>query len=255
MNTMNCVYWEADFISAFLNVPCVEAHSHWMQQLFICQDSDFTIKTSKGEVSGQCIIVDANIHHFFSDHRTSFYTMLIDPTSNIANCFRKHYINPETGYGILDISTLINGDINIQTLSTRMVPEEYKVFRDELLNLIGVNQYKDLAYDDRVATVIRLLDEYDFYDLRITELAAKIGLSESRLAHLFKAETGIPLKGYFVMKKWKKAYEILLQSKNITKAAIDAGFFGSSHFSAANKKITGMPAQKILSSSEFLKVY
>jgi AraC-like DNA-binding protein len=157
-------------------------------------------------------------------------------------------------YGIVDISTLNNRDNVIQLLSTKVAPKEYKVYRDELLSHIGVNQYKDLAYDDRVEAIIRLLNEYDFYDLQIAELAAKIGLSESRLAHLFKDETGIPLNGYFLMKKWRKAYEILLLSKNITKAAIDSGFCSSSHFSAANKKITGLPAQKILYNSEFLKV-
>ncbi|WP_049762276.1 helix-turn-helix domain-containing protein [Lachnoclostridium phytofermentans] len=81
-----------------------------------------------------------------------------------------------------------------------------------------------------------------------------MALSESRLAHLFKEETGIPLKSYIVLYALQKAYDVVFDGGSITKAAMTAGFDTPAHLAYTNKKMTGMSASGILKDSEFLKV-
>ena len=84
--------------------------------------------------------------------------------------------------------------------------------------------------------------------------ADKVALSQSRLSHLFKEQVGIPLKSYIQFHQIQKAFLGLLNGKNITEAAMFAGFDTPSHFAAVTKRMMGMPASISLKDSVFLKV-
>ncbi len=85
-------------------------------------------------------------------------------------------------------------------------------------------------------------------------LTSAISRGESRLSHLFKEETGIPLKSYIVLHKLLRAYENIFDGESITAAAIAAGFDSAAHLAFTNKKMTGMSARGIMKESRFLKV-
>ena len=112
-------------------------------------------------------------------------------------------------------------------------------------------------FDDRVMKVLNLLDDcvYENEFHQIKYFSEKVGLSESRLAHLFKEETGIPLKSYIVLHKLQRAYESIFNGENITTSALNGGFDSPSHLAYTNKMMTGMSATNIIRNSEFLKVF
>ncbi|NQX46577.1 helix-turn-helix transcriptional regulator [Paenibacillus tritici] len=57
----------------------------------------------------------------------------------------------------------------------------------------------------------------------------QFGLSNSRLSHLFKENTGISLSGYMVLHKLQKATYLIFEGLSITDAAMAAGFDSPSH--------------------------
>ena len=77
-------------------------------------------------------------------------------------------------------------------------------------------------------------------------LAEKVFLSKSRLAHVFSAQTGITLKEYLQYKRLESACRKVLRGANITEAAFDTGFAGSSHIALSSMKLTGMQLRKML---------
>lgn len=89
-----------------------------------------------------------------------------------------------------------------------------------------------------------MADENCDYDM--DELAEKVFLSKSRLAHVFSAQTGITLKEYLQYKRLESACRKVLRGANITEAAFDTGFAGSSHIATSSMKLTGMQLRKML---------
>lgn len=50
------------------------------------------------------------------------------------------------------------------------------------------------------------------------ELAHLVNLSENRLAHLFKEQTGTPIRRYLLWLKLREAIKIILQGESFTTA-------------------------------------
>jgi AraC-like DNA-binding protein len=75
---------------------------------------------------------------------------------------------------------------------------------------------------------------------RFKELADKMSLSESRLSHLFKSETGIPFRKYVLWTRLKTAVEAFQDGNNITQASYISGFADSSHFCKVYTEMFGL---------------
>ncbi|MGU3650221.1 helix-turn-helix domain-containing protein [Mycolicibacterium sp. A43C] len=78
------------------------------------------------------------------------------------------------------------------------------------------------------------------------ELAAAAGLSESRFLHLFSAEIGTSLRRYRMWCRLMRAGTELAAGANLTTAAVEAGFAGSSHLSDRFKSTFGLSATQLL---------
>uniref|UniRef100_A0AAU2JUL6 Helix-turn-helix transcriptional regulator n=1 Tax=Streptomyces sp. NBC_00049 TaxID=2903617 RepID=A0AAU2JUL6_9ACTN len=76
--------------------------------------------------------------------------------------------------------------------------------------------------------------------VRLTEAAAVAGLSESRLAHLFRAELGLPFRPYVLWLRLMRAAELASQGQSLTEAAHGAGFSDSAHFSRVCRRMFGI---------------
>jgi AraC-like DNA-binding protein len=75
---------------------------------------------------------------------------------------------------------------------------------------------------------------------RLTTLAARASLSPSRFLHLFKAETGVPLRRYRIWNRMGAAIRSSGEGASLTEAAHAAGFASSAHFSSAFRDMFGM---------------
>lgn len=249
---MNKIYWEKDSISAFTDSTCTEIHKHWMLQLFMCLNSEVQVNINEYIIQAHCIVIDSNIKHSIYVNNNVYYTMLIEPATDIAFNIRNQYIDKFKGYGIIDISDLEM--MHFSSILSETATDEYQKFMRSFVSKIVIANNSKQILDERVEKVIKILEQCDYLDILINELAQEVNISESRLSHLFKKETKIPLKGYILMKKWKKAYKYMFEHGNITMAALEAGFDSPSHFANANKKLTGMTANFTIKNSRFLIV-
>ncbi|MFC5824723.1 helix-turn-helix transcriptional regulator [Nonomuraea insulae] len=66
--------------------------------------------------------------------------------------------------------------------------------------------------------------------VRLGVLAAAVHLSPSRLAHLFSAQVGIPLRPYVRWQRIQHAIRLVAAGESLTMAAHSAGFTDGSHF-------------------------
>ena len=81
--------------------------------------------------------------------------------------------------------------------------------------------------------------------VRLETLAARVGLSGSRLRHLFKDATGVPLRRYRLWVAMRAALQTVARGETLTSAAMDGGFASSAHFSAAFRDMFGMEPSRL----------
>lgn len=73
------------------------------------------------------------------------------------------------------------------------------------------------------------------------ELAARVGISVSRLTHLFTEQVGIPLRRYVLWSRLRIAITRVQAGDDLTGAAHGAGFADSAHLSRTTREMFGLP--------------
>ncbi|MCM3630482.1 AraC family transcriptional regulator [Paenibacillus glycanilyticus] len=107
------------------------------------------------------------------------------------------------------------------------------------LILLMAGQLAD-KLDYRVSQVMRVLSSQMQEPLSINELAARVGLSASRLSHLFKAETGRSIVDTLNNMRLEQAALLMLKaSRTAGEAAFDVGFQSYNHFAALFRRRYG----------------
>lgn len=252
MQVINKIFWDTDRINMITNHLDADTHSHLMLQLFVGVDDCVDIIINDIRIKCDVIVVNKNVAHSFSAKGKLYFSSVIDPTS----VYGKELVDK---MGKRDF--LIYDQINIYELSRQVKGllhstnvEQYKYFYSSLLNYLELSMYKR-TYDERISSVFRILDTCKCNDHSIKYLADNVFLSSSRLSHLFKEQTGIPLKSYILLHQMERAFDELFAGKNITEASMLAGFDSPSHFASTVKKMMGMTVSLSLKDSEFLKVY
>lgn len=102
------------------------------------------------------------------------------------------------------------------------------------------------AIDPRVARAAQALDRADEATLRLGDVAPLVGLSASRLRRLFEAEIGAPFGRYRAWARMRRAISAVIEGRNFTGAAHEAGFSDQAHFAHDFRRTFGAPASRSL---------
>ena len=95
--------------------------------------------------------------------------------------------------------------------------------------------------DRRITRVKSVLDEQYRDPPSVGDLAKTVGLSASRLAHLFRKEIGMSIQSYVVERRLVMAAMLIVQShERISQIAYSVGFGDVSNFNHAFKRRFGM---------------
>jgi AraC-like DNA-binding protein len=101
----------------------------------------------------------------------------------------------------------------------------------------------------RLARVFQLIQEKPLYASNFAQLAEQVGLSPTRLRHLFRERTGISLSQY---SRWNAVWKAIWQwscGQSWTRQACAAGFHDFAHFNRALNEMFGINPS-ILSDAE-----
>ncbi|MGP3918833.1 helix-turn-helix domain-containing protein [Nonomuraea sp. 10N515B] len=82
--------------------------------------------------------------------------------------------------------------------------------------------------------------------VRLTDLAAAVGLSPSRLGHLFTTELGLSFPTYLRWARLRRVMELARDGANLTEAAHGAGFSDSSHLTRACHEMFGLAPSRLI---------
>ena len=114
---------------------------------------------------------------------------------------------------------------------------------------------KPAYIDMRINAVLTFLrDSPQAYD-SIESLSARVHLSPSRFAHLFKKVVGVPVRRYVLWLKMRRALDLAIAGDSLTTAALSAGFSDSAHLSRSVRAMMGIAPEFLFRQRERLVIH
>lgn len=109
-----------------------------------------------------------------------------------------------------------------------------------VVKIFGEERISEGLLDSRIAAAQRWIDGQLGGAVYARDVARAVNLSESRLAHLFSEQVGVPMRRYVLWCRLRKALADAMRGASLTSAAHAAGFADSAHLSRAFKENFGV---------------
>ena len=121
----------------------------------------------------------------------------------------------------------------------------------ECLEQLGLNAPPvSVGFEDRrVRTVIDLIRAEPGRSFGVDMLARQVHLSSSRLSHLFKYHTGVPIRRYVVWARLRTVMAETAAGTSLTRAAHVAGFSDAAHLSRTFRQTFGFAPSVLFSAA------
>lgn len=232
-----------------------EIHKHFPIEIYIGLDADFEINFGDGWSKCRAVVIDSNQPHQLVGGRGCVAFFLLDPIICNLNKVqsdifsdRKYYVpDRDTVFSLIE-------RINEFKLYPR-VTNDAKNLTDEVVFTFFNYRSCNKEMDSRIEKVLNVLDDIPEKKTSSLELAQLVNLSESRLAHLFKSETGTPIRRYLLWLRLRKAIKIILRGQSFTTAAHESGFSDSAHLSRTYRQMFGISPSDLLKPYQAIEIF
>lgn len=131
----------------------------------------------------------------------------------------------------------------------RLLDDEAAFLFTSAIRLASNGRAGNLPLDKRVRQAMEIIDQFAFDELPPETLASQIGLSASRLRHLFREQLGCPLTRY---QRWSATWQatvLMPETESLTELAHQTGFYDLAHFDHAFMDIFGLTPSHLLNAS------
>jgi AraC-like DNA-binding protein len=225
----------------------VEIHHHSAYQIVLSNDTPFN-STINGTLYERIhgFLIKPHVPHFCVAEKGTLNVLNIEPYSNIGFELAGRF-KEEEKYVVFDSPSETNSFF--QTPKDSLAVSQ---IIDELIAKLPVK-----AYDERVAKIIDYIKS-NYFEQNITPqtFADKVFLSPSRLASLFKQQTGSSLSKYLLWTRLRQAIYLTLSEKDrsLTEIAYNTGFYDLPQFNKYMYEMFGMPPKALKHNSDLIEI-
>lgn len=138
-----------------------------------------------------------------------------------------------------------------QSLSTE---EGHKIMQQVVYG-VGYDYPTEEKIDPRIRKVLEMIKAEPSASYSMEVLAEVVNLSPTRFIHLFKEQTGVPIRRFRQWVRMKTVITYVAHGKSLTEAALDAGFTDSAHFSRAFKNMFGITPSSVFNRSQTTRFF
>ena len=200
---------------------------------------------NKAYRAARSVLIPPNtLHHLLISQGVMAF-LYLDPLSrDFAEVNRRmNEIAPCASFDLTDESAVIGA-----LTSFKDGRSSFRECRSALEALLGIGT--SAKQDHRILSALERMRNDPRRSHSLAELAARAGLSSSRFLHLFKAQTGVPLRRYRLWNRMGAAVGAFRHGVSLTEAAHAAGFASSAHFSTAFRDMFGMTPSELVKTLE-----
>lgn len=231
-------------------------HRHHMLQIGVSLDRPIRIRTAAAEpyAALQGVIVDADQpHQVVATSRRPVLFLWVDPEDHAARRLRAAYgRGPDPAPIPEEVLAGLCAELEQFPLQEARCAVAREVEHTILRTLDPGAATPSI--DDRVLEVMRRLRAHRSASFpTVDELAAAVFLSPSRLMHLFREQTGLPMRRYGLWQRLLLALRYLADATPITQAAHAAGFSDAAHLTRTFRAMFGVTPSDLFKNSRFIQ--
>ena len=229
-------------------------HRHHAVQCCIALEGQLRVRWNEDEAWTACYsaVIGANIPHSIANPEGPLCILYLEKASNdYRSILDSHGVSGKLG---VRVDPLVQKtptsrallEVLVTAMSTQLEESGAKELRQACLRLLRahISPAKDL--DPRVSELLAELHESPGRLFSGRELASLVGLSESRMQHLFKQQTGIPIRRYVLWMRLRHVVELTVSGASLTTAAIESGFADLAHFTRTFRAMFGIKPSALL---------
>ncbi len=216
-----------------------QLHAHPALELLFAQEGHFTLITGNKRLENiRFALVKPNQWHAYQGEHCNCEFIFVEPEFAILPDILAAIGQTENADGILAMKETSAALLTIDALQQWCSDSLHRA-----------------TYDPRILTCMNFIQNHiDENNLLLAQLAQQIQLSPSRLSHLFKAQIGLPIQKYIIWTRLKVTIDLVLrENKNLTEAALSAGFYDSAHFSKHFKEMLGVKPSLVYNNSRIVQ--
>ena len=212
-------------------------HAHHAFQLVVHAGPPCVVDGERRALLGPVVVLEPDSVHAFVDHRDHVLIVFVDPESEAGQQLRTHRTPPDRTSEVHPVSRIVGA----------LRPENWSRAEEAVRRVLdtvcdspiprSMSWWRHPAVD---AALLRLPSLVDEGAVDVALLAGQVGISVSRLTHVFSDEIGVPLRSYARWIRLVAAVEHLARGRNITEAAHDAGFADAAHFTRTFRSMFGL---------------
>ncbi|MCF0049045.1 AraC family transcriptional regulator [Dyadobacter sp. LJ53] len=226
----------------------VEIHHHSAYQIVLSNDTPFNT-TISGTLYERIhgFLIKPHVPHFCVAEKGTLNVLNIEPYSNVglelAGRFKENQ-----DYIIFDSPS--------ETNSFFQTPED-SLDAGKIVDAM-LTKLTPIDYDERVTKIVEYIKaNYSEQNITPQTFADIVFLSPSRLASLFKKQTGSSLSKYLLWTRLRQAIYITLSDKDrsLTDIAYDTGFYDLPQFNKYMYEMFGMPPKALKHNSDLIEIY
>ena len=209
------------------------------------QVADDPAAPNKTYRAARSVLIPPNTLHHLLISQGLMAFLYLDPLSRDFEAvnMRMNDITPCASFDLTDESAVVGVLTGLEEGRS-----SFRECRSALEALLGIGTAT--RQDQRILSALERMRNDPWRSHSLAELGARAGLSTSRFLHLFKAQTGVPLRRYRLWNRMGAAVSAYRGGASLTEAAHAAGFASSAHFSTAFRDMFGMTPSELVRTLE-----
>lgn len=223
-----------------------EEHRHHATQIVVGLEERVTLGSAEGVRHGQAFLVPSDLPHRLSAGPGRAAIALIEPEGSFGQRLEAAAVRFE-GRDLAEFAGRVGPPGRDPSA------EEALSWIEELARSLVGTWPPAPAIRSEVAHALDCLNRLVPQGrVSLGDLADEVGLSSSRLSHVFSKQAGLPFSSYVLWLRVKLAVEAVRTGSNLTEAAAAAGFSDQAHLARTFRATFGLPPSRALAGFEIV---
>ncbi|ASD26225.1 hypothetical protein CD943_04570 [Brevundimonas diminuta] len=229
------------------------AHRKAVGLFCVCLDGDMAVQIIGGagerrEVTGRSVFIDPGVMHRIRFQAGRIACLYTDGANadHVPIAIGMKPVAPGVSVehpGLGPIIDVLADEDALSSLDRRRVAEAFGSFGSR----------RGLP-DPRISRAADMILSDPVQSHSAANIARSVGLSESRLRHVFRRSQGVSLRRFRLWARMGAGLSLIGAGANLTRAAHEAGFSSSAHFSTAYRGFFGLKPSAVVRANPMLGV-
>lgn len=224
-------------------------HAHHAFQIVVHEGSPVVGDGAGKSFDGPVVVLDPEVTHAFRDYLHHVAIVFVDPESVAGINLRRNRVERPLALDAHQASGLVG---YLRPDSWSQAEDLVRRVFKHLCGSVERSMEPRGRHSAVEAALARLPELVREGAVDVKQLANEMGLSASRLSHVFAEEIGTPIRSYVRWLRLVNAAERLATGTSITQAAHDAGFADGPHFTRTFRSMFGLAPSEAVSLGDWL---